>query len=151
VRPSTPDPIKTGTVELITGSNLVSNNFDVCGILQVGENPEWGPSWHFILDGFVADTKKFANLDEPTDQCKALCEADDKCIAAYLDRPLGPDFAECLIFHFSDGSLKNPWNLTCGLQQGLEFGGCAFNVNHGQAVWWVRVPDGSTPANCPAP
>lgn len=69
-RPSTPILTRLGTVTQVRGSNLVDNNFDVCGILKVETSDTWAPSYHWVVPGGfgiaqMSFTKTVAANDEP--------------------------------------------------------------------------------------
>lgn len=160
--PSTPTLTKPGIVSgQVHGSTLVANNFDVCGILKVETSDTWTPSWHWVVPkGFIVANVTLPVVTGQQENCRDLCVADDKCIAAYLDNTATTgghggnlaDFGLCRIFHYSDFS-NSDWSHFCGYHQGFDtmtrITGCADKIDKIDDTWFVRVPDGQTLDNCP--
>jgi hypothetical protein len=149
--PTTPTLTKEGTVTRVKGSDLIANNYNVCGILKAETNPSWTPSYHWVVPGgFVASTSKTA-LSGGGGECELLCDSDDKCIAANFTASGGTSqFGTCRVYHYSD-NLDADWSHFCGYDLGLDALGCAGRLNTFADKWFVRVPDGDGESigNCP--
>lgn len=152
--PSTPTLTKKGTLTRVTRAAMRSNNnYNVCGILAIEENPLFGAGWFWVIkEGWAVD--KFPTPIIGGDQeCFDKCDNDDKCIAAqWLETKPGThtvDIGECTVYHHSDHlQFQNSGHCGATQDQG-SFANCTELVQTENTFWWVRVPDGQTIDNCP--
>lgn len=162
--PSTPTLTKEGTLIRVSRDAMRGNNYNVCDILTIDQNPDFGQGWFWIVEeGFVAEKVTFPQVPSGDTDCLDKCNGDDKCIAANYYEPIierDPKVEQatiigiCEIYHHSD-SLKYSDAGFCGFTRDalLEGGNlpfdCTQNVATSDNWWWVRVPDGQTIDNCP--
>jgi hypothetical protein len=119
--------------------------------LQIKQDlKRWGPGYHWVLNAdkggaFVAHTTQIISDSDGVDNCKAVCDGDSQCIAAFYDNPLTSDtlLRDCRTFHYSD-TMKHTWNEYCSPFDGPL--GCKSKFD-GTAVWFVRV--GGDVSHCP--
>ena len=142
---------RPGIVTPVSGTALVSNNFNVCGILKSETSESWKPSYQWIVPGgFVVSTTKHPIGHGSAKACEQVCEGDAKCIAANSHRDRSLDFRTCRTFHYSDTAID--WNHLCGYVQGFDptgnHLGCADILGSGEDSWFVRVPDDQTVGHC---
>ena len=127
------DPVVPGptvVVELLTTPAFFNDApHERCGV-KLEQNDKWGPGWHIAVygiddytgadgGGYLASTSQVysgGGGDHVAD-CKAICEGDDKCVAARVTSTTNHLFEDCDVFHHSD-TVDVPYNVFCGLQPG---------------------------------
>jgi hypothetical protein len=155
--PSTPTLTRPGTLVRLLNQGYLDNqilgNEYVCDIFGIDPSSRLGGSlagsgFDFVVkNGFVASTS-LHDFVGGGEACKAICESDDKCIAAWaLSRDQNRSGAvTCRTFHYSD-QIESDWGHYCGLaKNGLA--GCAHRLSTAGVHWYVRVPNGQTVSNC---
>jgi hypothetical protein len=149
--PDLPAPSGQPLVKVLPTFDFDEQNLDAknCGILKIEQRPEWGPSYHWVVDGGttqdpegspggVVFKEKLIYFEDADDDCYPLCESDDQCIAAQLHRGLrktegGSDilFWTCRTFHYND-NVDEPWHELCAWSAGL----CVNTTT--EFTWWIR-------------
>jgi hypothetical protein len=155
--PDDPTAHAPGTVQDAYGISFDEND-TVCGVLKIEKREEWGPFYHWVIDGRTGDPLPekgggfvAAHTQVPIretgeeDECKNLCDQDPKCIAA-LHHPgdgttqgvkSNAKIARCDIFHYSD-SVTTGWNDVCGIY-GIQ--ACKDAMEALNQRWYVRCED----------
>lgn len=125
-----------------------------CGILKIEKRPEWGGGYQWVVDGglqyggtnapaggYVAKEVAY-DLNGGTEDCRLLCEGDEKCIAATYPAGLliqGGDstFRTCRTFHYTDNPGSQPWHQLCGFSETGDFS-CSSDTATEVYRWWIR-------------
>jgi len=157
--PSTPTLTRQGIVKAILPVDYRTNeslgNVSVCDIFDVIPNGDLNTLGGFqwtVKGGFVASEPALPFVGGKV-QCGSICEADDKCIAAWYN-VIGAERSKagtCRIFHYSD-RVDDDWGHYCGVFKdgnSSVVGSCVPQLSSSETRWFVRVPDGQTVGNCP--
>lgn len=134
---------------------------EYCG-LKVEQRPQWGTGWHIVVygsddyswdeaddppvhsnngGGYLAYTTQVYSGDEsasPQGDCQAICNDDDKCVAARVTNRPDHAFEDCDVFHHSD-TVGVPYNIFCGIFPSGEntIGSCQTS-QRGSNTWYVK-------------
>lgn len=158
------DPVVPPAGHVLETPNFTFFNnapYEWCG-LKLEQRPQWGNTWHIAVygsedyswdesvdppvktnngGGYLAYTTQVyagGQSADPIEDCRLICEGDDKCAAARVTNTLRA-FEDCDIFHHSD-QVSVPYNIFCGIQPGPNtFGSCEQSQtdnNH----WFAKCP-----------
>ena len=160
------DPVVPDAYVIGTPNFTFFNNepHEFCG-LKLEKRPQWGSLWHIVVygsddyswdesddppvktnngGGYLAYTTKVYSGDvsaNPFDDCRVICEGDDKCIAARVTNTPNNVFEDCDVFHHNDQAMV-PYNIFCGIQPGGgtgTFGSCEQSqTDHNH--WFTKCP-----------
>lgn len=121
--------------------------------LRLEQRPEWGSEFTWFLtvygttkayDGtegaaFIAKKVLLDPLESASDECQALCLADDQCVIARSIQAIKTgDQSECQLFYHSDTATE-PYHVYCGNAPSGGFVSCQQSQSRGDVRWHYRA------------